>query len=67
MKRHALTAPASPIRGPTHNTYQTADNAVISFAQEVELAAQAALKAVFQPVPANHQLQQNEGLQTRSF
>jgi len=65
MKRHALTAPTSPVRGPSHHAYQTTDNATLSFAQEVELAAQAALKVAFEPIPANNQSQQNEGTYTR--
>jgi hypothetical protein len=62
MKRHALTAPASPVRGPSQNATQTADNLSISFEEQVELAAQAALKAALQPASGNHQLQQNEGM-----
>jgi hypothetical protein len=62
MKRHALTAPTSPIRGQSQNATEPIDNQPISFEEQVELAAQAALKAALQPVSANQQLQQNEGL-----
>jgi hypothetical protein len=65
MKRHALTAPESPIRGPPQNAAQSSDNQAISFEEQVELAAQAALKAALQPLSANQQLQQSESMYTR--
>jgi hypothetical protein len=60
MKRHALTAPASPVRGAIPNAAQDTDNIAPSFAEVLKRATQATMDA-FQPKSANINTQNHEG------
>jgi protein TBF1 len=60
MKRHALTAPASPVRGANQNATQSTENSVPSFEEVVKRAEQATMDA-FLPRSANKHTENHEG------
>ena len=65
MRRHALTAPASPVRGSFREVIQTTETPAMSFEEQAEHAAQTALKASLQQSGAAS-VQQNGGTYTQS-
>ena len=64
MKRHALTAPAPPVRGVIQNAAQDTNNIAPSFAEVLKRATQATMDA-FQPRSANNNTQNHEGMYPR--
>lgn len=62
MKRHALTAPASPIRGASRNAIQSPEDLDFAFENVLEQAKQAAIDDALKRLPGKDHSQNHNGM-----